>query len=63
MTDPGLCGHCRHCRLVDSGRAVFYLCERARDDRRYPKYPPIPVRACPGYDARHPSGDGPEEMS
>ena len=42
---------------------MFYLCERARDDRHYPKYPPIPVRVCPGYDARHPSGDGPEEMS
>lgn len=63
MTDPGLCGDCRHCRLVDSGRSVFYLCERSRDDARYRKYPPIPVCACTGYDPRRLGGDPGGELT
>ncbi len=47
---PGLCGTCRHCRRVETGRSVFYLCERSLDDPRYRKYPVLPVVACPGYE-------------
>lgn len=48
--DPGLCGHCRHSRLVETGRSVFYLCQRSFTDPSYKKYPPLPVRACPGHE-------------
>jgi len=30
---------------------VFYLCERSRQDARFPKYPPLPVLQCPGFEA------------
>ena len=29
----------------------FYLCERADTDARYPRYPPLPVLKCSGYEA------------
>ena len=46
----GLCDRCAHQRVVTSGRgSVFSLCERALDDDRYPKYPRVPVAACPGF--------------
>ncbi len=51
MTAPkGLCGGCRHARAVRSDRgSTFLLCLRSRSDARYPKYPCLPVRTCPGY--------------
>ncbi len=49
--DPGLCGSCRHCRRVTTPRSVFLLCERSADDPRFPRYPRLPVRSCPGYEA------------
>jgi hypothetical protein len=63
--DPraGLCGHCRHAdRIVSSRERVFYLCRRSFTDPTFPKYPPLPVVACVGYEAgtdppgRHKSG-------
>jgi hypothetical protein len=54
MTDPGLCATCRHCRQVRSARSAFYLCERARQDERYRKYPVLPVRHCPGFEEGKP---------
>ena len=50
VTDPGLCGHCHHCRLVETARSRFYLCGLAASDPRFRKYPPLPVRACPGFE-------------
>jgi hypothetical protein len=59
MNDPrdgervrrGLCADCRHHRLVTSGRgSTFLLCERSRLDRRFPRYPSLPVLACAGYE-------------
>jgi hypothetical protein len=47
---PGLCADCAFSRIVDSGRSVFYLCQRALTDPRFPKYPPLPVLSCPGYE-------------
>jgi hypothetical protein len=50
-TPNGLCDRCRQQRLVPNTRgSVFSLCQRSRDDRRYPRYPPIPVLSCPGFD-------------
>jgi hypothetical protein len=54
---PGLCDDCAYARIVDSGRSTFYLCERALDDSRFRKYPPLPVVACPGYEPKPPSGE------
>lgn len=47
--EPGLCGHCAHCQLVEGARSQFYLCTLAADDARFRKYPPLPVRSCPGH--------------
>ena len=49
----GLCASCVHARLVISGRGSrFVLCERSRTDPRFPRYPPLPVGACAGFEAR-----------
>jgi hypothetical protein len=49
----GLCDSCRHQRLVGNTRgSTFSLCERSRTDPRFPKYPRVPVPACPGHEPR-----------
>jgi len=49
----GLCDQCRYQRVIRNTRgSSFSLCERARDDDRYPKYPGLPVLRCPGFDQR-----------
>jgi hypothetical protein len=53
----GLCDTCAHQQVVRTTRgSVFSLCRRSRTDPAYPKYPPLPVRACPGHE---PGGDQP----
>jgi hypothetical protein len=54
-TPPGLCRACRHARLLASARSVFLRCGLADEDPRFPRYPPLPVRACEGYDPTSPS--------
>jgi hypothetical protein len=50
VAGAGLCNACRWQRVVVSGRgSAFTLCRRAGEDPRLMRYPPIPVRACPGY--------------
>lgn len=49
-SDPGLCATCVHLDLVASKRSVFVRCRRSDDDPRFPRYPPLPVRACQGYE-------------
>ncbi len=52
--DPsfGLCARCRHASAITSGRgSTFLFCLRSKVDRSYPKYPPLPVFACAGFDA------------
>ncbi|HMC57703.1 MAG TPA: hypothetical protein VKJ01_00795, partial [Candidatus Solibacter sp.] len=47
----GLCADCRWARVVRSDRGtVFYQCGKSFEDSRFPKYPPLPVRACAGYE-------------
>lgn len=54
--DRGLCGTCRHARTIVSGKgSKFTMCGRAAEDPGYRKYPPLPVRSCPGYE---PGADG-----
>lgn len=46
----GLCATCTHVRTITSAHgATFYLCHLSTTDPRFPKYPPQPVAACPGY--------------
>ena len=54
----GLCDSCRHQRIVRNTRgSVFSLCRRSRDEPdRFPRYPRLPVLACPGYDRDEPDG-------
>jgi hypothetical protein len=47
--DPGLCGRCLHARVVQA-RSRFFLCRLSFSDPRYPKYPALPVRSCPGFE-------------
>jgi hypothetical protein len=51
--DPavGLCSHCRNARVQASARGPrYWRCARADRDARYLRYPPLPVRTCPGHD-------------
>lgn len=48
--DPGLCGTCRHLRLLASARSVFVRCGKAETDPAFPRYPPLPVVRCAGYE-------------
>jgi hypothetical protein len=47
----GLCVRCAHGRRQESAKGnVFWRCARARSDPRFLPYPPLPVRACPGFE-------------
>ena len=46
---PGLCVTCEHLRLLASPRSVFARCGLADSDPGFVRYPPLPVRACRGY--------------
>ena len=46
----GLCSACAHLRIVPGARrAEFYLCQLSVTDRRFPRYPAIPVLSCAGF--------------
>jgi hypothetical protein len=48
----GLCLTCRWVRVVRNRRgSTFYRCARADTDPTFPRYPPLPVLACRGYEA------------
>lgn len=67
MSSPpaGLCDSCRHQRVVRNTRGSrFSLCRRSETDPAFPRYPRIPVAACPGFERRPPGeGEGGEEGS
>jgi hypothetical protein len=47
----GLCASCRHHRVIANDRGSrFVHCALATVDRRFPRYPRLPVRHCDGYD-------------
>ena len=51
--DPrvGLCSVCRHHRVTGNRRGSrFHLCERSATDARFPRYPPLPVLHCVGFE-------------
>jgi hypothetical protein len=47
--DPGLCGHCAHCQLIEGARTRFFLCLLAASDPRFRRYPVLPRRVCDGH--------------
>lgn len=53
MPAVGLCDSCRHQQIVRNTRGSrFSLCERSKREPAYAKYPPLPVRECPGWEER-----------
>jgi uncharacterized protein YciI len=54
VTDPTTVGLCFSCRFMRAGGnrrgSVFFRCARAETDARFARYPPLPIRACPGYE-------------
>ena len=47
----GLCFTCRWKRCTTTRRdSTFFRCARAETDGRFVRYPPLPVRACAGYE-------------
>ena len=47
----GLCSSCRHRQENRNDRgSVFLYCRKSESDPRFPKYPPLPVRACAGHE-------------
>jgi len=49
----GLCETCGHAKVMTSDRgSVFYRCLLAETSSRYPKYPPLPVVSCSGWEER-----------
>jgi hypothetical protein len=59
MFSHSLCFTCMHRRVIRSKRgSEFWLCDRNRQDERYPKYPPQPVGQCTGYEREKEEGDG-----
>ncbi len=47
----GLCADCAHAKkLTTKIDATIYLCGLAAKEPRLPKFPRLPVIACPGYE-------------
>jgi hypothetical protein len=60
----GLCDACSHQRLVRNTRgSTFSLCERAKAEPAFAKYPPVPVLACPGFEPVSPAAAPRRERS
>jgi len=48
----GLCSVCRHRQVQEAqSGSRFWRCRRAATDPRFARYPPLPVRRCPGFEA------------
>jgi hypothetical protein len=51
----GLCARCRHARTQTTRRgSTFWRGLRAETDPRFVRYPPLPVRVCPGFETSEP---------
>jgi hypothetical protein len=53
-----LCDSCAHQKLIHNARgSTFSMCLRHRSEpERFPKYPPLPVISCAGYEPSTISG-------
>lgn len=55
LRSVGLCSVCRHHRVTGNRRGSrFYLCELAKTDARFRRYPPLPMMKCPGFEQGEP---------
>jgi hypothetical protein len=63
--NAGLCDTCAHQRVIRNTRgSSFSLCQRSRTQPEYPRYPRVPVLACPGWEPRgEDEGDEPGSRS
>ncbi len=49
----GLCWDCQWVRIVrNQAGSEFFLCERAKEDPAFEKYPRLPVLECRGHEAK-----------
>jgi len=57
VANAGLCADCIHARSVKSDRgSTFLFCELSARDRKFPKYPRLPVLSCEGYKKKDAGG-------
>jgi hypothetical protein len=50
--EVGLCSACAHAATqVNTRGNVFWRCQAADRDERLLRYPPLPVRRCPAFEA------------
>jgi hypothetical protein len=54
VAGAGLCQSCAALQVLRSKTSTFVRCARSDHDAAFPRYPPLPVRTCPGY---RPAGD------
>ena len=55
LETAGLCAKCLHARMVHVAKGgAFVRCARSEADERFPKYPRLPVRSCPGLEPAAP---------
>lgn len=55
MTEAGLCAGCRHAHVVEGRESTFYRCKLHEEQPDiFARYPELPVRECPGYEAGEP---------
>ena len=59
QSEVGLCFRCRHARVVPTPERSYWMCELSLTDRRFDKYPRLPVLACDGFVAKGPGGETP----
>jgi len=51
----GLCASCLYGRRAQGRRgAIFWRCQRSVTDAAYPKYPPLPMLQCRGFEPTFP---------
>ena len=49
----GLCAACKHAKTITNDRcSTFIMCELSNTDKKFPKYPRLPVLACHGFDEK-----------
>ncbi len=54
--EAGLCGHCQWAQRIESAKgSEFIRCSRSDEDPRFRKYPPLPMRSCPGFVTNRPA--------
>lgn len=55
----GLCERCAHAQIVTGRSSRFYLCRLSVSDPRFPRYPPLPVVECAGFQPANPNRQPP----